>query len=485
VRTPLVIAPLALLVACRGLEPPDRPPPGAGSPTLALEPDASADAAPAVVRLRVGGAAPDGVLVFEGELGSYHLRRIAAGDLPQTLLQRRVPAVAWTDASDPDTTVVAPSVPLSAGLTYSLASPERGLLATLRIRTDGEPPRLDRLWPPIDGGAGAGHAVFCGDAAPGELDARLELEPDGTEAELSAGAAAGIALGSCVRLAIEPPLAEPAFALAPALWAGIAFDPAPLVAAAAPRVEPLGCDAGEVPLGPGCASVLDDRVLVRSPDEALLWIVGGDALAATEPLAPGQTLIVRGLVPGASARLELTVVDRAGRATRLETVVETSAPVPHLVLNEVMANPLGPEPEQEWIEIANDGSEPVALGGFVLEDAVAAAPLPDASLAPGELALIVTDAYDAERGFDVGPAPGTPLLRVAALASGLSNAGEPLQLRAPDGRIVSRFPADPAPEAGRSVARRQPWTLDDDAAGFARHADPGASPGAPNLLERP
>jgi hypothetical protein len=162
----------------------------------------------------------------------------------------------------------------------------------------------------------------------------------------------------------------------------------------------------------------------------------------------------------------------------------TLVAAPHVVINEVLANAIGPEPAQEWVELFNDGRTAVDLAGWTLEDVGGVALLPTASLQPGGFALVVADSYDAASSYDVPPAPATLIVRVARLGkSGLSNAGEPLRLLSPDGQLESAFPGLVAARAGVSIARLDPSTADTDLAGFGEHASPGASPGAPNALE--
>jgi hypothetical protein len=135
--------------------------------------------------------------------------------------------------------------------------------------------------------------------------------------------------------------------------------------------------------------------------------------------------------------------------------------MPHLVLNEVLANPVGPEPAQEWVEIVNDGAAPAELAGYVLVDLGGETLLPAATLQPGRFALIVNETFVENDGYDVPPAPSTQILRVPKLGQGgLANGGEPLLLRAPDGAVASRFPLAPKPKAGMSVSRRDPGEPD-------------------------
>jgi hypothetical protein len=148
-----------------------------------------------------------------------------------------------------------------------------------------------------------------------------------------------------------------------------------------------------------------------------------------------------------------------------------------------MANPLGAEPAQEWIEIVNDGTVPVDLGGFSLDLSDGPVPLPSVTLESRRFAMLVSQSYAPADGRDVPPAPGTPILRLPRL--GLSNSGETVILRAADGTAVSRFPALAPPRAGVSVARRAPSSLDSDPRAFGPHVGNGASPGWENDIDAP
>jgi hypothetical protein len=155
----------------------------------------------------------------------------------------------------------------------------------------------------------------------------------------------------------------------------------------------------------------------------------------------------------------------------------------HVVINEVLANPVGPERTSEWVELVNDGRDAVALAGFELRDATGVARLPDAVLAPGELVLVVAEGFAPDPELDIVPPDGVQRLVVPALGGGgLANGGESLRLVDRAGRVVSRFPSVAAKEPGRSVARVTPQAPDGELAAFGAHADPGASPGSPNAL---
>jgi len=158
------------------------------------------------------------------------------------------------------------------------------------------------------------------------------------------------------------------------------------------------------------------------------------------------------LAPGAEISGVLTATDLADNRRELPftALVDASVPaqLPALGIAEVLANPRGAEPRQEFVELADPrpGGAPAEWRGLYLADAtwpaVASAltvgddppgdAIPEFSLAPGARALIVASGYDPAAGDDPPPAPGTALLRVDASlgAGGLKNAGEPLTLYA-------------------------------------------------------
>jgi hypothetical protein len=471
--------PLAfLLAACDGLKvPADRHEPPA---VVTVEPAGDMAEAPAVLRLRVVAAAGHQKLtdfrLFEGALSSYYLSRLAARDEPDTLLAKEVAAVVWADTSD---VVVAPARVLAGG-TYTLATPELGALAEVAVAPDLVP-WLARRWPPPDETTGSGFAVFCGDAAPAVGTGTVVLAPAAIDAELCAGVGPGALFAEqCVSL--EPaPSRVGAPELPPALAGGAALEPLPLFVADAQRA-PVTCADGAFALGPACALVDDDRVTLTAPLEPSLW-----ALEEPEQLlavvAPDASVVVHGFTPGVPVRLRATAFDRTGARTPVDLAISGAPRHAHVVINEVLANPRGAESKSEWVELVNDGTDAVDLGGFELRDDGGAASLPSARLEPDELVLLVAGGFAPDPELDVPVAPGTRILTLVKLgASGLSNAGELLRLSDTSGVVVSRFPALASADPGVSIARRTPDAPDDEAASFGAHAAPGASPGSPNEL---
>src|SRR5262245_27098976 len=122
------LAPLACVLACR----PELPVPadagaaGGGGAALAfdvaLEPGAPLDAAPSVLQLRIDlppvGAAPERVVLAEGELGPGHLRELAENDISDALSERLLDVIAWADSDG--AIHAAPTAALEPGELYAL-----------------------------------------------------------------------------------------------------------------------------------------------------------------------------------------------------------------------------------------------------------------------------------------------------------------------------------------------------------------------------
>ena len=486
------------VVACR----PDLPPRnresnegGAGVVALTLEPPSAADAAPPVVRLHLnvpgpGEVDPAGFVLIEGEIGPAHLRQLEQGELSNALVERLVPTLTWIDARSAldltDTTVVvAPTITLSRGAVYTVASGDPLFALEIAVAEDDAAPWLERIWPPAEIAATSRFAIWCGETtlAPVSLDATLE--PGGTHAVLRSGVV-DASPTRCLRLDAEEALDEPRIG-PPAIEAGstlVLLDPRPLQMDVEPtELTALICEDDEVSFGPGCARVLDDRILGRSPEAALLWTVLGDGLDEVFLTGPGDEFVLAPLPPLTAISLDVAAVDTAGAIRSTTFAATTKAAMPHLILNEVLANPLGPEPDQEWVEIVNDGTVTADLGGYILRDLGGEVALPEGALPPGGFALIVNEGFVEDDEIDAPPAAGTLLLRVPKLGKdGLSNAGEPLKLEDALGTVVSRFPAIPKPKPGRSVLRVTPRSPDGVASSFAVAAEL-PTPGTPNSSE--
>jgi hypothetical protein len=278
---------------------------------------------------------------------------------------------------------------------------------------------------------------------------RLRPSSDGSGAgsvalgALAAVACPGAVAGSCYRVPLAAPLAPSAsyvFELLAAVTAGDgmaaatgvigAFDSAASADVTPPRVVDFA-----VSLAGPCATVRFSTDEAASA-EVVVRAVAGERVTGA---GAGQTAFdlavpFTGLAPGDPAEIVLRVTDRAGNQ------VETSAgsidlppDTPPLVITEVLANPAGPEPGQEFVELRNLGDVDLSLAGLRLEDAKGADVLPEATLAAGAYALIVPSTFDPGSARDVPPRAGTLMVPVDTRlgSDGLSNTGEVVRLRMP------------------------------------------------------
>lgn len=451
-------------------------------PVTQAEPLA-ADGVERVVRFSVRHSSsildPDDAWFFQGQLSDYHLGRINRRELPETLAARRVAVNAWFDPESAQTWV-APVAELTPGGTYTLVAPGWGRLREVQVSAALEPPMMSRLWPPA-GSAAEAMAIYCGDGA-GLEGTELQLQPSHLRALVAAAAGRSSNGERCVKLEFKDADFDAPWQLLPPFAASVLWDPSPLAFERGATRSASLCAAAELSLDSGCATVFDDRVVIRNGVDAMLYALEVDADVVLVPLAAGESFTWRGLEPDQPQLLRGKSIDQFGDELSFELEFRTLAAQPHLVLNEVLANALGPEPASEWVELVNDGSAPASLRGLRLSDGAGEIELPDLGLEVGEYALLVRNDFP-ETGPDVAPAAGARLIRLPALGkNGLSNTGEALSLLDAEGRVLSRMPALASPHPGVSIARRTPGAPDGAADSFAEHAAPGASPGAQNTL---
>jgi hypothetical protein len=428
--------------------------------------------APRVLRLHaaLGGFTfdPSRMVLVRGSIVPRQVHELVTGKVSAALTKRLVPALTWSEEAGE---VLAPEAPLEAGAVYTLVMADVPAALEVTIATEDAVPLLPRVWPPSGASGTAELAVWCGtDAAP-LVDEAAKPAPAGLAGHIRKGAVAGAGErclrfeadaasmdGNAVGAAVPPPVAtaggHPSVA--------VRLDPRPLQVDATPEpLVPQVCTADEVSFGPGCVRVADDRLYGRSAPVPLLWAVAGAGTDTVVAAGPGDPFTIVGLPPASLVALDVAAVDAGGRVTRAPFTATTLPPRPHVVINEVLAWPLGPSPDQEWVEIVNDGPAPAALGGYVLLVGSGATSLPAATLEKGAFALIVDDSYLAAGGPDVAPASGTLLLQVPHLGKkGLSHTGVALTLLDGDGNAVSSFPAKPKPKQGWSVARKVPSAPD-------------------------
>jgi Lamin Tail Domain len=466
---------------------PDLPVPGSNPLTnsvppefvVRIEPEAPLEFAPRVLRLHVSWPSSlDEARIFliRGEVTDYHLRQIERDDLTKTLLERIVPALVWF--ADENDLVIAPTEVLEPGQTYAVASGEPSKVVHFVVRDGDEPTLLARIWPPLDVPSRLG--IYCGATLLPDVTVEVKADPLGPIGVLARGMAKDAPGAGCLhwqalgrgedeKIAwVLPPLVQ-----VPGIGSTfVQMEPGrlepPIEMQEMAEIVPLECDRDEIEFGPGCAVVTDDRAFVRAPEGELLWGISAMGMERMEKTASKERFVVQGLLPESDIFFDVVTMDPFGRTQRMGVAATTSALTAHVVLNEVVANPIGPEPDQEWVELYNDGQVETSLSGYRILDIGGETVLPDVVLPAGQYAVVVNETFYEDDEVDVIPRPGTILVRVSALGkNGLSNSGELLRLVNPEGRTISRFPALPKPKAGQSVSRLAPDAPDGVSSSFA------------------
>lgn len=216
-------------------------------------------------------------------------------------------------------------------------------------------------------------------------------------------------------------------------------------AAAADDVPPLVTGVTVAVMGP-CIEV---RFSTDEPvSGAIVVRIDGDGQEIVVPAGAGQmdfdvALPASLLPPATTATVGVRATDRAGNVAESAPLsLVTPAAVPPLAITEVLANPAGTEPAQEYVELRNLGDADIVLdgAGLAIQDSRGADALGSGTVVSGGYALVVTSAYDPSSGADPPPRAGTPLLRVDTRigTDGLSNAGEVVRLVQGD-TIVSSY----------------------------------------------
>lgn len=249
----------------------------------------------------------------------------------------------------------------------------------------------------------------------------------------------------------------------------------------------LACALDEIALDAGCVLADDGRIRLR------LQASGPVRAFAQTGTVTAQAVAARGdlnlelapLSPDMEHRVELRLVDLAGRSTNLLWALNTTPPLLPVSITEVRFDPKGPEPRQEYVEVINSAAVPIDLTAAMLSDRadrpgdVIAAP---ARIPAGARALIVADSFEPEHPADPTVPPGVVLIRVGSSlgSGGLSNSGEALYLRDELGRRLSAAPALPSAGAGRCLVRIGDDARTGAASAFVFSAAGECTPGSPD-----
>jgi hypothetical protein len=248
----------------------------------------------------------------------------------------------------------------------------------------------------------------------------------------------------------------------------------------------------DAPGGSATAVSSDGCVVARVQASEAVWatlvVEGRRAPAAGLAVAHEIPLIWLAADDGRIAPVSIEVVDLAGHLTTISGGTVVALVDPGWSISEVLANPAGPEPAQEWIEIVRLADTPGSLAGLRIGDGAATDVLPDTVVPPGGRALVVPSGFDATAPGDVAPLPGTPIARLEGTTigqSGLANTGEPAVLLDASGRALSilgaHYDVSGASWSGRSVERIAPGC--DVATNVLPNDSHASTPGAPNSVE--
>lgn len=324
--------------------------------------------------------------------------------------------------------------------------------------------RLENTWPPSEASAvpaGLSHLyVRFG----GEVDGQLQIHGPGggvgyESVEIACGDF-GWPSGYCLRLDLAGPLRRGSRytfdSRAMTDWTGRALTRRMsfhTVTAAQTQLVAIECSDEEVALPWGCALLDDESLTLRARFD-------GPIRARLEsPFRTVRTVSIHGelrieldpIPPQTEFDIHLELVDLAGNETFYSANVATLPPLPRVYISEVRCDPFGREPQQEYVELFNESAETVDLSDWHLSDAPSReGDRLSGAIPSGGRVLIVADAFDPSGGEDVPVPPGTPLIRIGtSIASGgLSNSGEALFLRNPQGQRIASFPARPSPGEG-------------------------------------
>src|SRR5690606_15745720 len=130
------------------------------------------------------------------------------------------------------------------------------------------------------------------------------------------------------------------------------------------------CALDEVATSSTCV-LADDRSLtlrVRADAPVRLWAITDHAADSAVAPRGEATLRLDGLSAGTPYAVTLRAVDLTGRGQTISLARATAADLALLSITEVRADARGPEPQQEYVEVANVGRVPVDLEGLSLTD---------------------------------------------------------------------------------------------------------------------
>ncbi len=197
-----------------------------------------------------------------------------------------------------------------------------------------------------------------------------------------------------------------------------------------------------------------------------------------------------GLEPGVPASVSLMIKDINENKDEIEISV-TGQDGPPIAITEVLADPNGPEPAQEFIEIMNFGAYEIDLSGWMIDDNGDANGTnnlikDNTVLASGQTAVVASAAYNPQDGQDPAPDPAALMIILDSTicSNGLKNSeAETVELYDASGRLVSQYLGQAGnPKEGRSAIRLRAELPDNDQLAFGLEPNGSSTPGQAPIL---
>jgi hypothetical protein len=402
------------------------------------------------------------VLVIAGGANDNDVIALAKNRATTALRAREIPSASWIR----DRRVfVQPSRALPAGRSTIVVLPEQRAALSIELDVaEGEIAFARRMW--TDGKS----VTHCADKLPEALDETIELAPTHSIARV-------------VRHRNVPcfdVIGAVTNAVLPPAFGGIFIDPATIAPPDPPPVrgEPP-CPEDAYPLPPLCVRVDDDRIVIVGAAETKRLLLGRWGLFETvATVIPGARHVVRGFPPLTPVSIDLLVRDALGDH-RVAQTLTTRPRRRHVVINEVLARPASGATTQRFVELVNDGDEPVELAGLLFRDGDDEWELPSAILPPGAFALITAEGFVDGLAGEAAPPKGIERIFVERLRLTAT-----LAITEPSGAVLSQFPPT---TSTRTVARgrRATDTPDDAPNAFGWDARNSATPGRANAIAQP
>lgn len=254
-------------------------------------------------------------------------------------------------------------------------------------------------------------------------------------------------------------------------------------------VEALACAVTEQMVGPLCVSAGPFGISVRfwasEPVKASVEAEPSGIKVEANNLTSTHHFILAPLPPETEQNLSITIVDVADlETTEGPHSASTTQAVSPVAINEVLFDPLGSEPHQEFIELFNYGEHEIPVEGWTISDEGGTDTITEPIIIPsGGYALIVSDQFVPGGGGDVPPAEDVVMIVLDGPigSAGMRNAGEMLSLKDALGNQISTFPALAVPSGpGISIERYRSLGPDGDPLNWGANPASLATPGSVN-----